>query len=128
MAVEGQMVDDPPADGARVGLVFQEPLAGRPGDIRGQEGGQEGVRLAGREFGLNFRRQGSGRRPRQALLPEGGGQGDRIRGRVTPGQGLQGPVHDHPPEPGRVAIGSGFGFRPGGGFFRGGARLEGKLT
>ncbi len=91
MAVEGQTVDDPPADGARLRLVFQEPLAGRPGDIRGQEGGKEGVRLAGREFGLNFRRQGRGRRRGQALLPEGGGQGDRIRPRVTPGQGVRGP-------------------------------------
>ena len=91
LAVEGQKVDDPPADGARLRLVFQEPLAGRPGDIRGQEGGKEGVRLAGREFGLNFRRQGRGHRPRQALLPEGGGQGDRIRAPGYPGPGFAGP-------------------------------------
>ena len=78
-AVEGQAVDHPPADDARVGPVFQEPLAGRPGAVRPQQGRKERVRLAGREFFLNFRGQGGGRGGGQAFLPEGGGQGGRVR-------------------------------------------------
>ena len=114
VAVEGQKVDMTPrrmAPGwgwsSRSHSLAAQGVSGARREVRKGSAGRPRVRP-------EFPPPGSRPPARQALLPEGGGQGDRIRPRVTPGEGLKRPVRDHSPEPGRVAIGRRFGFRPGG--------------
>ena len=57
LAVEDQAVDLAPAQGARRGQVFQEPLAHRAGQIRVKEAHQPGVAAAGLQFRQELRGQ-----------------------------------------------------------------------